>query len=156
MLPGVKKPRWLVCEDGSEYLDRFARFLSSEFDFGHTQSAGALLDELAAAQQAHVPCAGVILDLDFRRTPREQLVDEDGRSGASLSDEQRRRLAESQGILILRLLRARNIAVPVLLYADLDDAGQAAYLEQAHAPLAIVPSHEGLRETAARMRKPGR
>lgn len=162
MLPGVIKPCWLVCEDGSEYLDRFTRFLAGDFDFVHATSAQALIDRITGQTpgqtsgpicgQGPRPFAGVILDLDFRRTPREQLVDEDGRDGAALSDEQRRRLSESQGILILRLLRARGIALPVILYADLDDAGQAAYLEQAHAPLAIVPSHEGLRETAARMK----
>ncbi len=147
MLPDLKpaRPVWIVCEDGTEYLERFVRFLDDRFRFVHALDGPALLAALAGGAR------GVILDLDFRRTPRERLVDEQGRSGLALGEEQRRRLAGQQGILILRLLRARGFTLPVLLCADLDDAAQAAYLERTLAPLTIVPSHEGLRETAARM-----
>lgn len=147
MLPDLKPgpPVWLVCEDGTEYLDRFTRFLGDRFHFVPALDGPELLDRLAAG------ASGVLLDLDFRRTPRERLVDEQGRSGLALGEEQRRRLAGQQGILILRLLRSRGFRPPVLLCADLDDADQAAYLERTLAPLSIVPSHEGLREIAARM-----
>jgi hypothetical protein len=148
MLPGVR-PTWIVCEDGTEYLERFERFLGSRFHFVPALDGAALLAALAEG------ASGVILDLDFRRTPSERLVDEHGRSGLPLAQEPRRRLAAQQGILLLRLLRARGFATPVLLYADLDDAEQAAYLEQTLAPLRIVPSHEGLLATAARMKAVG-
>jgi hypothetical protein len=41
----------------------------------------------------------------------------------------------------------------VILFADFEDADQAAYLETTLAPLSIAPSHEGLLETAARMQR---
>lgn len=147
MLSDLKpaRPLWVVCEDGTEYLERFVRFLADRFQFVHALDGPALLEALAAGP------SGVILDLDFRRTPRERLVDEQGRSGLALGEEQRRRLAGQQGILILRLLRAHGSRLPVFLCADLDNAAQLAYLERTLAPLVIVPSHEGLRELAARM-----
>lgn len=143
MLPGVK-PLWIVCEDGTEYLLRFERFLSAEFRFAAAPDAGALLDLAPSAQ-------GVLLDLDFRQTPPDKLVDEHGVRNADLAEEIRRRLAATQGILILRLLRARGFSTPVILCADLD-ADQAAYLEQTLGPLQIAPSIEGLARTAERMR----
>lgn len=148
MLPGMK-PIWIICEDGTEYLERFARFLKSRFHFVPALDGAALL---AALEQG---ARGVILDLDFRRTPSDRLVDEDGRTGLAAAQEQRRRLAAQQGILLLRLVRARGFATPVLLYADLDDVSQITYLERTLAPLSIVPSHEGLLETAARMQAVG-
>ncbi len=147
MLPDLKpaRPVWIICEDGSEYLERFARFLDERFCFVHALDGPALLAALAEG------ASGVILDLDFRRTPRERLVDEQGKSGRALPAEQARQLASQQGILILRLLRARRFFLPVLLFADLDDLEQSAYLERTLAPLSIVPSYEGLHQTAARM-----
>ena len=134
----------MVCEDGSEYLERFTRFLDEEFEFTPAGDAAALVGAIAGA-------TGVILDLDFRRTPPERLVDESGATSGQLAEPERRRLSESQGILILRALRSRKLAVPVLLCADLDE-DQVAWLERELAPLEVVPSHEGLLETAARMR----
>ena len=138
------KPLWIVCEDGTEYLERFARFLGGEFRFALAQDAGALL---AVAEGAD----GLILDLDFRLTPPHRLVDEQGVAHDVGPEEVRRRLAATQGILLLRLLRARGVSVRVLLCADLE-AEQASYLVQSLGPLEIVPSHEGLARTAERMR----
>jgi hypothetical protein len=149
VLPGVR-PRFIVCEDGDEYLARFRRFLGEEFEFTGAPDAEAVL-ALAAGGDA----AGLILDQDFARTPPERLVDESGRARAGLPADVRRRLAAAQGILILRLVRARGLLLPALLCADLDDADQAAYLARTLAPLAIVPSSEGLLELAARLRALG-
>jgi hypothetical protein len=148
MLPGMSaaRPRWLVCEDGDEYVARFVRFLSGEFEFVACDSAAALVAALAGA-------AGVILDQDFRRSPTEALVDELGQTAAVRSPEERARLAASQGVLVLRALRARGVALPVLLFLDLDDAPRVAELEAALAPVEIVPSHEGLAQTADRLRR---
>lgn len=143
MLPGVK-PRWVVCEDGTEYHERFVRFLGGEFEFVPASDAEALW---AAAGEAD----GVILDLDFRLTPAERLIDERGDVGNAGSEDARRRLSAAQGILILRALRARGHRLRVLLCADLDDE-QAAFLVASLAPLQIVPSREGLAQTAERMR----
>lgn len=142
------RPRWLVCEDGTEYLERFRRFLDAHFEFVPARSAAALLAALSDGAD------GVILDLDFRRSPPADLVDEVGGPLAAGFDEAtRRRLAGEQGIHILRLLRARGLDVPVLLFADLDDPGQVAWLTATFAPLAIVPGREGLAQTAERLRR---
>jgi DNA-binding IclR family transcriptional regulator len=69
----------------------------------------------------------------------------------TLDPERRRRLAETQGILILRQLRAAGVALPAVLFADLDD-DQRRFLEQTLAPLAIGSSHLGIREIGALLR----
>lgn len=140
------KPLWIVCEDGTEYLERFVRFLGDEFRFAPAQDADSLIEVARTAD-------GVVLDLDFRLTPPHRLVDEQGVTENARPEEVRRRLAATQGILILRALRARAVGVRVLLCADLEP-DQASYLVSTLGPVAIVPSHEGLARTAERMRGP--
>jgi hypothetical protein len=142
--PAPARPRFVVCEDGSEYVDRFRRFLGDGFEF---LPAPAYAAALAAAAGAD----GLLLDLDFRRTPPADLVDEHGPAPRALDAASRRRLAESQGILILRQLRAAGVALPAILFADLEDPEQARFLERTLAPLAIAPSRLGLKEIAALM-----
>src|SRR5204862_8249225 len=79
---------FLVCEDGSEYTDRFTRFLGAHFQFAR---AGHFAEALALAPSAQA----LLLDLDFRRTQRALLVDERGAPDP-------RSAVEVQGILILR------------------------------------------------------
>jgi hypothetical protein len=139
------RPCFVVCEDGAEYLERFQRFLGDAFVFVPARDfAGAL----AAATDA----AGLLLDLDFRRTPPEDLVDERGPAPAALDEGSRRRLAETQGILILRQLRARGVQLPALLFADVDDVEQARFLARTLAPLTLASSRLGIVEVAALMR----
>lgn len=140
------KPRWVVCEDGDEYVTRFERFLGGAFDFVPARDAAEALAACPAVD-------GVLLDLDFRRTPPERLVDENGAAAATLSTDARRRLAERQGILILALLRARGVTLPAVLCADIDDAAEAAWLAGVYAPLEIAPSAEGLAELAEQLRR---
>ncbi len=128
---------FLVCEDGSEYTERFSRFLGAQFRFAR---AGSFAEALPLAAR----CRGILLDLDFRRTDPALLVDEKGAPAPASS-------AEVQGILILRALRSRGVALPALLFADLDDAERAARLEQELAPLAVVSSGEGLSSIAQRL-----
>ncbi len=128
----------LIVEDGSEYTERFRRFLGGEFEFA---KAGHFAEALARARGA----SGLLLDLDFRRTDPALLVDESGAPAP-------RDTAEVQGILILRALRARGVDAPALLFADLDDADRARRLERELAPLQIVPSDEGLPAIARRLR----
>ncbi|HEY7371710.1 MAG TPA: hypothetical protein VIF57_05985 [Polyangia bacterium] len=139
-------PRFIVCEDGREYLDRFTRFLGDDFAFIHTLDFASAL---AAAGEAD----GLLLDLDFRRTPRDRLVDEQGRSSPSLDDDRRRRLAETQGILILRQLRAVGVALPAILFADLDDDGRRDFLERTLAPLTVASSQLGIRDIGGLLRR---
>jgi hypothetical protein len=141
-----RRPRFVVCEDGTEYLDRFRRFLSDAFEFLPAR-------DCAEARAAAAAADGLLLDLDFRRTPDARLVDERGPAPAALDDGTRRRLTERQGILILRQLRTAAVTLPAVLFADLDDEEQARYLSRTLAPLAIAPSRLGLREVAALMRE---
>jgi hypothetical protein len=139
------RPTFIVCEDGSEYIDRFRRFLGDDVDFVAAQ-------DFAQARDLAAGAAGLLLDLDFRRTPPEKLVDERGPASRPLDAGTRARLAETQGILILRQLRAAGVVCPAVLFADIDDAGQRRYLEQTLAPLTIAGSHLGLTEIAALLR----
>lgn len=140
------KPRFLVCEDGREYLERFQRFLGASFEL-------VPAPDFAAVRAAAGGAAGILLDLDFRRTPPDRLVDGDGPASANLDPSARARLAETQGILILRRLRAEGVTLPALLFADIDDAAQARFLLETLAPLTILNSRVGLRDIAARMRE---
>ncbi len=133
--------RFVVCEDGTEYIQRFARFLGESFDFVRAPDFAAARDALPGAD-------GLLLDLDFRRTPPDRLIDEQGRTAAALDAGTRARLAETQGILILRRLRAEGIATPAILFADVDDAGQADFLRRTLAPLTLASSRLGVREIA--------
>ena len=139
------RPRFVVCEDGREYLDRFTRFLGDDFAFVAAQ-------DFESARAAVTGSDGLLLDLDFRRTPPHRLVDERGPVPADLDDGRRRRLAETQGILILRQLRAAGVTLPAILFADLDDDDRARFLERTLAPLTIGSSHLGIRDIAALLR----
>jgi hypothetical protein len=149
MLPAVSgdapRPCFLVCEDGTEYIERFRRFLGHAFAFVPAPDLGAAL----AAAAADPPPRAVLCDLDFRRTPPDRLVDERGAPPAADDEGTRRRLAGSQGIFILRALRARGVRLPAVLFADLADAEQARFLERTLAPLVVAPSSVGLGEIAA-------
>jgi hypothetical protein len=138
---------FLVCEDGTEYIERFERFLGEDFRFVRSASLGELLRDLAQ----HAPIAGLLLDLDFRRTDDALLVDADGRANNCLSKAESARLAANQGIFILSALRQREIDVSVLLFADIGDAGQRAQLVRKFAPLQLVESHVGLGEVRRRL-----
>jgi hypothetical protein len=142
------KPLFIICEDGSEYLERFQRFLGGEFRFSRAPSLRALLLLLSENADA----VGVVLDLDFRRTPPADLVDESGRPLTLPSAGEQQRVAAVQGLFILRALRARGVRLPALLCTDIDDRGQLAQVEQELAPLAVVPSSESLPMLAARLR----
>jgi hypothetical protein len=158
----VTRPLYAVIEDGVEYLERFRRFLGSEFRFergSDLDTALALATGRAAAEAvapagaaAEIP-RGLLFDLDFRRIPAEALVDEGGRAGQARSGGERQRLAEVQGILILRALRAGGVRLPALLFADLGDREQAPFLESSLAPLVVLPSSVGLPEIREHLRR---
>jgi CheY-like chemotaxis protein len=140
--PETALPRVLVAEDGAEYTERFTRLLGSQFSFARVGSFAELLQALSR------PAAALVLDLDFRRTPPSALVDA---RGAPAPPHAARELAEVQGLLLLRALRARGESLPALLCADLDDPERARLLCEELAPLQISPSSEGLPALAARL-----
>ena len=140
-------PLFLVCEDGDEYTQRFQRFLGHDFRFLRVPNG----QQAEAAIERNRP-VGLLVDLDFGRLPPSDLLGEHGHPSQSPTAEQRTRWSASQGILILQYVRLRDLRVPALLFADLDDREQAAYLERTLAPLAIVSSREGLRQLAKRLR----
>jgi hypothetical protein len=143
--PSGARLRFVVCEDGAEYVERFRRFLGESFDFIPAHDFSEALTAAASAD-------GLLLDLDFRRTPADRLVDEQGPAPAPLDAGTRTRLAETQGILILRRLRAAGVALPAVLFADLDDAGQLSFLERTLAPLTVAGSRLGIAEIASLLR----
>jgi hypothetical protein len=139
-------PVIVVCEDGDEYTTRFARLLGDEIEFKRAPSAAEALRWLRGG------ALGILLDLDFRRSNSADLVDEAGATHATLADGERRRLAEIQGILILRTLRAAGITASAVLFADLDESSRADYLAATLAPLIILPSSESLPNVAKHIR----
>jgi hypothetical protein len=134
----------LVCEDGHEYTTRFERFFGAAFRFVR---AGNFAEALRAAPTA----AGLLFDLDFRRTAPAELVDENGTTEAARAKGETARLAGLQGILILRALRTTGITAPALLFADLEDEARTRFLETSLAPLHVVPSREGLAQIGSRL-----
>ncbi len=141
------RPRFVVCEDGQEYLERFKRFLGNTFEFIPAQDFFALVEHTERC----APVAGVLLDLDFRRVDAAHLVNEHGQAIAKFGREARAQYSANQGLFILASLRERCILVPVLLFADIDDPEQQAHLLRKFGPLDLVPSHVGLRELERRL-----
>ena len=101
------RPRFVVCEDGSEYLDRFRRFLG---DGLRASSPAARLRDGARRRRRR-----------RRPAPRSRLPPHARPSAwststapprAALDAGTRARLAETQGILILRQLRAAGVDPP--------------------------------------------
>lgn len=140
--------RFLVVEDGREYVERFTRLLGGTFRF---ERAGDAAEAIALASAGAV--AGVLLDLDFRRTPGDRLIDEAGQAGLSAAE--RSRVTGVQGILIARALRASGVSAAMLLFADLDDPEQISFLQSDLAPLRVIPSSVGLNEIAALLARMG-
>jgi hypothetical protein len=138
---------FLVCEDGDEYTQRFERFLGREFRFRRVAD-GAEAESVLRSEVA----AALLLDLDFSRSPADRLWGENGPLIHPPTGDERIRCATSQGILILQHLRRLQLNTPALLFADLDDEGQVAYLESTLSPLKIVSSREGLAQIAGRLR----
>ncbi len=143
--PPDPRRRFVVCEDGAEYLERFRRFLGESFDFLPAH-------DFSEACTAAADADGLLLDLDFRRTPADRLVDEQGPAPAPLDAGTQARLAETQGILILRRLRAAGVSLPAVLFADLEDAGQLAFLARTLGPLTVAGSRLGIAEIATLLR----
>ncbi len=133
--------RWLIVEDGQEYRDRFARFGGDALELGSANSLAAV--EALLAERAF---DGLLFDLDFRRTPATELIDDQGASAAALPAAEQQRLARQQGIYILLALRRRGLTMQAILCADLEDDEQRAYLKRTLAPLEICGSSTALRE----------
>ena len=142
----MTRPAVVVCEDGDEYHQRFVRFFGGELAFERVEDlAGAL----AACGRGPV---GLLFDLDFRRLAPARLVDEAGRTAADRPPDEARRLAEVQGVLILRGLRAAGVTLPALLFADLDDPARVVFLERTLAPLAVIAGSVGLGSVGTTLR----
>jgi len=139
------RTHWIVCEDGTEYTDRFSRFLPS-YRYTRTTSARELFDALERQD-----AIGILLDLDFRRTAASDLIDEQGATATDRTDADSKRLTREQGVLILRQLRLRGYAIPVLLFADLDAPERVHFLETQFAPLHIVMSSVAIGDLALKM-----
>jgi hypothetical protein len=133
----ARSATFVVCEDGREYTERFVRLFAG-FRFVRAP------DFAQALVAARAGAAGLLLDLDFRRTRPESLIDEAGHARPDRPEDERRRLYAVQGILILRALRAAGSTLPALLFADLDDPAHVQLLETTLAPLTVIPSSAAL------------
>jgi len=142
----MRRLRFLLCEDGREYLERFERFLGERFDFIQSRDYATLLTHLEQYQ----PIAGVLLDLDFRRTETSRLVDVGGRPVSHLGREDLSRLVANQGIAILANLRREGWRTAVFLFADIADLQQREYLVERYPPVELIDSHVGLNELQLR------
>jgi len=140
------RPLVLVCEDGDEYRERFCRCYADEFTFLQVQDHASAL---AACARRPI---GIVCDMDFRRLPSDRLVDEAGATGLARPGDDVRRMAEMQGVLILRALRSAGVTTPALLFVDLDDPSRVRFLERTLSPLVVVGSGEGLSAIGARLR----
>lgn len=138
----MTKPRFLICEDGDEYLGRLERFLGAHFEFVQSQDAASLTSELDHGE----PVSAILLDLDFRRISRARLIDEDGHPLTGTNQHAREHFAANQGIAILSHLRRRGCTKPVLLFADIEDPKQQEYLQAKYRPLWLVSSLVGLHQ----------
>jgi len=138
-------PHWVICEDGAEYSDRFARFVP-DFRYTRTTCARELFETLARGD-----VTGILLDLDFRRTVGPDLIDEQGETSVNRTPAEASRLAREQGILMLRQLRLRGFTTTVLLFADLDAPPRVHFLESQFAPLHVVASSDAIGDLALRM-----
>jgi hypothetical protein len=136
---------WVICEDGTEYSDRFGRFLP-EFSYTRTTCARELF-----ATRILEGATGILLDLDFRRSAAGELIDENGLTSLNRTPAEAARLAREQGILMLRQLRLRGYTTPVLLFADLDSPERTQFLESQFGPLHVVASSDAIGELALRM-----
>jgi hypothetical protein len=143
---------FLVCEDGTEYSERFGRLLGGGFRFVRVEDHA---QALAATTTAGAGVAGLLLDLDFSRTAATALVDESGAVHPSRPEGERRRLASVQGILILRALRRQGVTLPALLFADLDDEAQIHFLQSSLAPLTVMHSSAGIVTIATALTRMG-
>ena len=98
-------PRFLVCEDGHEYTERFARLLGGSFRFeraGHYAEVRAACWPPARPRRA---CCSTSTSGAPRAETADRRVGGGQRPRGIWPEETRRRLAEVQGILILRALR---------------------------------------------------
>jgi len=142
MHSGLGGPRFIVCEDGDEYVRRFTRFLSPRFAFSRANDYVTLCDLL----ESHPAVTGLLFDLDFRRTPVERLVDELGGKALPATDEEQRHIAANQGIAMICALRHRGNQTPIILFADLESDKQLEFLTRTLSPLQVAPSSLGLNE----------
>ena len=144
--PADARLRFVVCEDGAEYLERFRRFLGDVVRF----SPGARLRRSARrrGRRRRAPARPRFSPHAGRAAGRRAGAGARRRSTPARA----RRLAETQGILILRRLRAAGVALPAILFADLDDAGQRAFLARTLAPLTVAGSRLGIAEIATLLR----
>ena len=129
----------MVCEDGHEYTERFERMLGAHF---HFVRAGHFAEARSALAQ---PVAGLLLDLDFRRTPAAHLVDEAGQEHAGAGRRgapapgRRAGIARAAGAAVSRRERPRRCCSPIWT-----TPGQVEHLQATLAPMRVLSSRIGL------------
>lgn len=150
--------RVLVIEDGHEYSDMLARFLTEGFAF---QRAGDGATAMRALTEHDFDV--VFLDMRFDRVPEADLLGDREAIAARFNgdlDRTRRFLEDNQGTFVLAALRAAGQSVPVVFSYDFDgEPRRWGHVERHHAPVAYLGSNAGPEQIraallgAARMRR---
>lgn len=131
----MARPRILVIEDGSEYVENLTRFLGEEFDFSR---AGDGLEALERLARDGVDA--IFLDMKFDRA-RRLLGDLGALVDRFVGDEERARrfLEDNQGAYVLAALREAGHVQPVLFSYDFDgEPRRYRNLEGRYGPLAYL------------------
>ncbi len=131
----MRRPRILVIEDGSEYVQNLTRFLGEDFDFVRAGDGQDALDQLGTGR-----FDAIFLDMKFDRAPR-LLGDLGALVERFVGDEDRARrfLIDNQGAYVLAALREAGHAEPVLFSYDFDgEPRRYRNLEGRYAPLGYL------------------
>jgi ActR/RegA family two-component response regulator len=106
----------LVVEDGDEYLTNLSTFVADGFSYRQAKS-GEQACRMLADQRPDL----VYLDMRFDRTPEDQLLGNLVELAARFNGDvgrARRFQQDNQGLFVLRALRDRGYAGPVILSYD--------------------------------------
>jgi len=136
----MSRPRVLVIEDGTEYVDNLIRFLSEDFDFTRAGDGHEALARLGAEG-----FAAIFLDMKFDRAPR-LLGDLGALVDRFVGDAERARrfLEDNQGAYVLAALREAGHGQPILFSYDFDgEPRRYRNLEARYGPLAYLPDTAG-------------
>lgn len=136
----MERPRILVVEDGTEYVENLRRFLGEDFLFERAGDGPEALERLSAERWD-----AIFLDMRFDRATR--LV---GDLGALVDrfvgDEERARrfLEDNQGAYVLAALREAGHTQPALFSYDFDgEPRRYRNLEGRYGPLAYLADTAG-------------
>jgi CheY-like chemotaxis protein len=143
--------RILVIEDGYEYTETLARFLSEGFVWERAGSGPAGLTMLETDSYD-----AVFLDMRFDRVAEGELLGDLAATADRFNGDAvqaRNFLEDHQGTFVLAALRERGLAVPVLMSYDFEgEPRRWSRLSTRYAPVDFVPDNASPGEIADQLR----